>query len=72
MENLLGMATGTFASTTGFSVEQALSYATSSVVHVYVGTILSFLQNDTRYVIAYGMVTLVLLICVRATVFFFK
>lgn len=69
MTDLSSLATSTFASTTGFSVEQAMSYATSSILHVYVGTILSFLQNDTKYIISYGMIVIVLLLVTRAFVF---
>lgn len=70
MNTFYTLATSTFASTTGITPAQIASFATSSVMKVYIGTILSFLEKDTRGIIAYGMIILILLVVVRVFIFY--
>lgn len=64
--SLAGMATSTFASTTGISMAQIGAYATSSITHVFIGATLDFLVYNAPKIIAYGLIGICLLVAARA------
>ncbi len=67
--SLAGMATSTFASTTGISMAQIAAYATSSITHVFIGATLDFFQFNIAKIIQYGIIAAVLLFVARALYF---
>jgi hypothetical protein len=69
--DLLGsFATSTFQSTAGFSVQALESFATSSVLNVYLGSPFVFLSANIQNIVAYGIIALVLLLPASAFVLY--
>lgn len=63
-------ATSTFASTTGFTWEQVISYATSSVLRLYIGTAVSTLYYLRGWLIAAFVIGCIIYFAFAAMAFF--
>lgn len=70
MDDLLLTATTTYASTTGFSFDTLMQYATSSVLHLFVGLGLSVLEFLTGWILAALIIGAIILFALTALYFF--
>lgn len=62
-------ATSSFASTTGVSI-LSLSAFSKDVVNIMIGSPLTFLYYNMPSIIAYGMISLILIVPIGATAFY--
>jgi len=70
MDTLYTLATSTYASTTGFSVQNMIGYATSSVLKLFVGGTLSVLDMGRAWIIAGLVIGAFIDFAARALYFF--
>lgn len=69
MTPFAGYASSTYASTTGFSAAQIMTWATTTV-KLYTGTIFSILYGDIHWIIAAVIIAAIILFAFNAFQFF--